>query len=59
MGMDIYGKNGNYFRANLWSWRPINMLCDLVIEKDSLQLKTENWGYNDGAGLETQEECDM
>jgi hypothetical protein len=35
------------------------MLCDFVIDKESLPLKTENWGYNDGAGLETQEECDM
>lgn len=23
MGFDLFGTSGNYFRANVWSWRPI------------------------------------
>jgi len=23
MGFDLYGVNGQYFRANIWSWHPI------------------------------------
>jgi hypothetical protein len=33
MGMDIYGRHltseaGKYFRANVWSWRPIHALIE-------------------------------
>jgi hypothetical protein len=33
MGMDVYGRNptseaGKYFRANVWSWRPIHALIE-------------------------------
>jgi hypothetical protein len=57
MGMDVYGKKpsskaGEYFRANVWSWRPIHTLCELVHGGD-----LPGWGYNDGAGFSTQAEC--
>lgn len=63
MGMDISGRNpqnevGEYFRANLWSWRPIQMLIEEVNSKFNLQMDTSNYGYNSGAGLTTQEDCD-
>ncbi len=29
MGFDLYGTNGQYFRANIWSWHPIvNLICE-------------------------------
>jgi hypothetical protein len=58
MGMDIYGRNaktpeGEYFRANVWSWRPLHVLCETVLKQ-----KFPSWGYNDGDGFETQKQCD-
>jgi len=58
MGMDIYGrkpanKTGEYFRANVWSWRPIHYLCELVMDS-----KYPDWAYNDGDGLFNQKDCD-
>lgn len=63
MGMDIYGlkpksTEGDYFRANLWGWRPIHFLCDRAIELSCLKIDTVGWGHNGGYGLKTQEECD-
>jgi len=58
MGMDIYGKNEPaYFRANLWGWRPIQVISAMAIYKYELGLSTDSWGYNDGCGLDTQEDC--
>src|SRR4051812_45074191 len=59
MGMDVYGKkptseDGRYFRANVWSWRPIHQLCEIVLKRDF-----PSWAFNDGDGLETQEECNQ
>ncbi len=59
MGMDVFGKNptskdGEYFRANVWSWRPIHQLCETVLKK-----QLPGWAFNDGEGLETQEECNQ
>lgn len=56
MGMDVYGINptteaGKYFRASVWSWRPIHAIC-------SPHCDTTGWEYNDGHGLDSQEECD-
>lgn len=55
MGMDVWGRApsapaGQYFRANIWSWRPIqaliNQLCaDLLDEQTLVKL-----GVNVGAG---------
>ena len=49
---------GSYFRANWWSWRPIVMLVDHVARQEGLDIDTASWSYNDGAGLESQEDCD-
>ena len=49
---------GDYFRSNWWGWRPIVQLCETVDNIYGLDINFENWGSNDGAGLETQEECD-
>lgn len=56
MGMDVYGKNpltkdGEYFRASVWSWFPLLDLCEKV------GANTEGWQYNDGRGLTSQESC--
>lgn len=56
MGMDVYGKKplsakGEYFRNNVWWWRP---LWDYVIEVggEILDVNTAEYGhYNSGAGL--------
>ena len=49
---------GAYFRANVWSWRPIHdlmqKLCSDFLDEEVL----EHMGYNDGAGPEDQETCD-
>jgi hypothetical protein len=58
MGMDIYGKNDSgYFRANVWSWRPIHAISEMAIDKYDLSLSTDGWSYNDGDGLKTKQEC--
>ncbi|MEW8693511.1 MAG: hypothetical protein AB2535_20955 [Candidatus Thiodiazotropha endolucinida] len=54
MGMDVFGTNGNYFRANIWQWRAI---C-YAIHLSGYQVP-EGWHINDGEGLETQEECNI
>ncbi len=58
MGMDVTGASGNYFRASVWSWRPINVLCEELNQDKQLGLDLSYWGYNDGKGLNTQAECD-
>ena len=53
MGMDVYGRKprsaeGEYFRANIWSWRPIH---ELIEQSNVLPQKmVEEMGFNDGAG---------
>ena len=56
--MDKYNP-GKYFRANIWAWRPIHMLCETIIQDKKLPLDTYGWGENSGYGLYKQEECDM
>jgi hypothetical protein len=62
MGMDVYGKNpsseaGKYFRANVWSWRPIHalivQLCSDLLDAETIQAL----GFNDGAGPAEQTTC--
>jgi len=55
MGMDVYGKApksdvGEYFRANIWSWRPIHELIEKanVLPPDII----EGMSFNDGYGPE-------
>lgn len=59
MSVSIIGKNSEYvFNRSYWDWRPILAICEKVIEDQKLNYNTEYWGYNDGAGLENQEQCD-
>jgi hypothetical protein len=63
MGVDISGRKpttneGDYFGSNWWGWRPIVQLCERVDSIYGLNLNFDSWGSNDGAGLETQKECD-
>ena len=62
MGMDVSGRNpdseaGEYFRANVWSWRPIHHLiyelCSDLFDEETL----ERLGYNGGAGPEDAATC--
>jgi len=48
---------GDYFRSNWWGWRPIVGLCEMASLTKGLNIDFNFWGSNDGAGLETQEEC--
>src|SRR4051794_28452822 len=60
--MDVYGRSprfevGEYFRANVWSWRPIHALitdlCPDLLDEETLRLL----GSSDGAGLADQATC--
>ena len=51
---------GVYFRANVWSWRPIHMaiiavndLFNLVVDEDTL----DGMQYNSGHGIKDQDTC--
>ena len=48
---------GDYFRSNWWGWRPIVTLCEMTNLTHQLDLDLSLWGSNDGAGLDSQEEC--
>lgn len=54
MGMDVYGKDGSYFRANIWSWRAIHSLIEKLgadlTDKETLMLMN----HNCGAGLDNK-----
>ena len=50
---------GDYFRSNWWGWRPIVMLCEYASEESELNIDFSNWGSNDGAGLDNQEDCNL
>jgi len=52
MGMDVYGRSGNYFRANVWSWHPLAAFCQYV---GSFLSESCNWHTNDGEGLGADE----
>ena len=52
MGMDVYGSNGTYFRASIWSWRAICHAMELAGYKVPFE-----WGVNYGAGLTRQCDC--
>ena len=73
MGMDVYGRNpknetGEYFRANVWGWRPIHFLCGFCVEKhevetgydDLIPEKTfDRMSENSGAGLRSDRKCNL
>lgn len=57
MGMDVMGKyptneKGEYFRNNVWWWRP---LADYILENYSeIANGCQNWHSNDGDGLDDE-----
>ena len=63
MGMDVFGRGstsspqGKYFRANIWSWRPIHALivelCSDLFDDETLA----RLGYNVGAGPDNAKVC--
>ena len=65
MGMDVYGINprseqGEYFRANCWSWRPIMVALDL--SGAAMRLDNHNWnlmGENSGGGARDRDTCQL
>lgn len=63
MGMDVYGTDcdGNelYFRASVWSWRPIMAVMENLNEMFGYGLEStlETMHYNDGNGFEDAETC--
>jgi len=48
---------GKYFRANIWSWRPIQLACVYVNEELKMGINMDNWGHNSGDGLDNQQDC--
>ena len=55
MGMDVYGRkplneSGEYFRANVWYWRPLWDMIDNLYP--DIASKVPNAHFNDGDGLE-------
>ncbi len=50
---------GEYFRANVWGWAPIRLICGWMNNYWGLGLDMAGWQYNDGKGLKTQNECDL
>ncbi len=55
MGMDVYGRNpsgkeGEYFRNNVWWWRPLADICQSLAPKICANCK--HWQSNDGDGLD-------
>lgn len=63
MGMDIVGRDpankaGEYFRANIWSWRPIHSLMSELYADFLSEELLESMGYNNGDGPADQATCD-
>jgi hypothetical protein len=59
MGMDVYGQNptsetGEYFRNNVWWWRPLWNYC-CAVGADVISDEVADMGHlNDGVGLDTE-----
>lgn len=56
MGMDVYGKNatsetGEYFRNNVWYWRPLWNYCEEVAPHLCADVSGQ---FNDGDGLDAE-----
>ena len=50
MGMDVFGKTGNYFRRNVWGWHPLaGYIRDNFPE---IAADCQYWHSNDGDGLD-------
>ena len=62
MGMDFYGRQptaaaGEHFRANCWSWRPIQHLVEDLCGDLFTSNELEQFGYNSNAGPLSQAVC--
>lgn len=58
MGMDVYGcsatsEKGEYFRNNVWWWRPLAEYCCEVAP--AITAKCTYWQSNDGDGLNARD----
>jgi hypothetical protein len=56
MGMDVYGQDpkteeGEYFRANVWGWRPLWDYC-MQVHPHLVGDSPEHGHFNDGYGLD-------
>ena len=62
MGMDIYGQNpknekGEYFRNNVWWWRPLaGYICG---NYEDIAQHCEHWDTNDGDGLDAEKSQEL
>ena len=62
MGMDVFGENpknekGEYFRNNVWWWRP---LADFVCNNyEDIAQHCEHWHSNDGDGLNADQSREL
>lgn len=57
MGMDVYGNeptdaNGEYFRNNVWWWRPLASYIEET--HPEIAAHCESWHTNDGDGLNAE-----
>lgn len=59
MGMDLQGIRNQEaeFRASCWSWRPLQVLLMVIIERNKMDIDTSSFGYNDGAGIKSSKDC--
>lgn len=59
MGMDVYGigNESAYFRANIWSWRPIHAIITEVASDFIPEKVLHGMQFNDGAGLTSDADC--
>ncbi len=61
--MDVYGRQNAeaYFRANVWSWRPLHLLMQEANVRFKLGISQKllvSMTFNEGAGLKRQTACD-
>lgn len=54
MGMDVIGRGGKAFRANVWGWRALMSVC----EQAGFDVP-KSWHFNDGEGLRNWEACEQ
>jgi hypothetical protein len=62
MGMDVYGKapsspKGEYFRNNVWWWRPLADYCLEVSPETTASCS--GWHTNDGDGLGEKDSLEL
>ena len=58
MGMDVYGRSGNYFRNNCWWWRPLSNYVSNQCKEVISQEDYDSGNYNDGHRVD-YEKCEF